>query len=155
MTEIEPRRLRELEEAAANYTNTKRWVRIGMSILVGLILLVVGLVFVSKAVTPQLNLYKANTEKKAVIAEQRAQSEAAEFAAKSRVIQAQANADAQRIEAQGIRDSQEIISQTLTPEYLTWRYYEVLGTTTNQVVYLPTEAGLPITEARSKAEASD
>ena len=42
----------------------------------------IGIVLMFQFVTPKFNLYKANTEKQAVIADQRAQSEAAEYAFK-------------------------------------------------------------------------
>lgn len=103
------------------------------------------------ATYPKYKLYKSNTEKQAVIKEQEAISEAEVFAAEKRVIAASAEAEARLIEAQAIADSQKMIAATLTPEYLTWRYYEVLATTENQIIYVPVEDGLPITEANRLA----
>lgn len=133
------------EEYEFNKTLTK----VVAGAIVFVLVAIVGIIFVWKLVTPQLNLYRSNTEKQSVIKEQEAISEAEVFAAEKRVIAAKAEAEARRIEAQGIADAQEIISATLTPEYLEWRYYEILGTTDNQVIYIPTEASLPITEAKS------
>jgi len=135
------------EQIAANHEEYRKWLRLAIKIAVGVLGLVLVIIFAFKAINPQLNLYRSNTEKKAVIAEQQAISEAEVYAAEKRVIAAGAEADARRIEAQGIADAQEIIAATLTPEYLTWRYYEVLATTKDHVVYVPTEAGLPILEA--------
>src|SRR5690606_27915473 len=124
-----------------------KWVTIGIGVV---FFAIVGLVYVNRLVGPKLNLYRSNTEKQAVIKEQEAISEAEVYAAEKRVIAAEAEAEARLIEAQALAEAQRIISETLTPEYLTWRYYEVLATTENDVVYIPTEAGLPITEARER-----
>lgn len=140
----ELRRLRKDSDAYHDDQRIYRWVvRGGLILMLG----IVASIFAWKAVTPQLNLYRAETEKQAVIAEQKAESEAAEFAAKSAVIQATAKAEAEVIRAQGLADSQEIISATLTEEYLRYLYIQQLDETAGQVIYIPTEAGLPILEA--------
>jgi hypothetical protein len=115
--------------------------------LVGIVVGGLILVFVWKGVSPQLNLYRANTEKQAVIAEQRAQSEAAEYAAKSRVTQATAEADAEVARAHGLAEAQKIISATLSEEYLRYLFIQQLDENAGQIIYVPTEAGLPILEA--------
>lgn len=146
-TTIDDRELARLREEAQNYRDTRRWIKIALAILVGLVLLIVAIIYIGKLVNPRLNLYRSNTEKQAVIKEQEAISEAEVFAAEKRVIAAAAEAEARIIEAQSIAEAQAIISETLTPEYLTWRFYEMLGETENQVIYVPTEAGLPVLEA--------
>lgn len=59
------------------------------------------------------------------------------------IIQERAN---QKIEeAKGIAEAQRIISQGLTPEYLTFYYIEQLGKLpAGSVVYVPTEGGVPL-----------
>jgi len=48
-------------------------------------------------------------------------------------------------EARGLAEAQKIISEGLTPEYLTFKYIEQLGTITpGSVVYVPTEGGVPL-----------
>lgn len=122
-------------------------VKISTLVVVGTI----GIVLMFQFVTPKFNLYKANTEKQAVIADQRAQSEAAEYAARSAVTQAKARAEAMIIEAQALAESQSIITETLTDEYLRYLYIKALEGNTNQIIYVPTEAGLPILEAGRSA----
>ena len=55
------------------------------------------------------------------------------------------------VEAEGIRDAQDIIATSLTgaagQRYLYWRYLEVLGQVAdgeNNLVVAPTEGGIPI-----------
>jgi len=48
-------------------------------------------------------------------------------------------------EAKGIAEAQKIISEGLTPAYLTFHYIEQLGTLPpGSVVYVPTEGGVPL-----------
>jgi regulator of protease activity HflC (stomatin/prohibitin superfamily) len=48
-------------------------------------------------------------------------------------------------EAKGIAEAQIIISEGLTPAYLTYHYIEQLGTLpSGSVVYVPTEGGIPL-----------
>jgi len=58
-------------------------------------------------------------------------------------------AKADTVRARGIAQSNQIIGQSLkgNPEYLTWLYIDNLKETQNQIIYVPTEASLPILEA--------
>jgi len=139
--------LHSLRSELERYRSSDRFILIATKFAAGVTVAIILITLGYKAISPQLNLYRANTEKQAVIADQRAQSEAAEFAAKSAVTQASAKAEAMVIEARGLAESQQIIAETLTPEYVRYLYIEALKGNTNQVIYVPTEAGLPILEA--------
>jgi regulator of protease activity HflC (stomatin/prohibitin superfamily) len=67
----------------------------------------------------------------------------------TRVVEEQANQ--KRAEAEGIRDAQEVIAESLTgaagQRYLYWRYLEMLGEVgagSNNLVIAPTEGGVPL-----------
>ena len=62
-------------------------------------------------------------------------------------------ADAEVIRAQGVKEANDIIAEGLGgPEgYLRYLYIQSLEGTQNQVIYLPTEAGMPILEAQRHA----
>lgn len=117
--------------------------KIVLGIILGLTLIWVAL----RLISPQLNLYRANTEKRAAIAEARAQSDAAEYTAKRRVEIATADAEADRIRAKGIADAQSLIAESLTPEYVRWYYVDKLDDVEGQIIYVPTEGGIPLPEA--------
>lgn len=138
-------RIREAEASAA-------LLALIIKIVVGVIVGLIALIWCWKLATPKYNLYRANTEKQAVIADQRAKSEAAEFAARSAVTQAQAKADAEVIRATGLAESQAIIAETLSEEYLRYLYIDALAGGEGQIIYVPTEAGLPILEAGRSVE---
>ena len=55
-------------------------------------------------------------------------------------------AERKRIEAKGVRDSQAIISETLTPQYLNYLWIRNLADNQN-VIYVATEANVPIFRA--------
>ena len=52
-------------------------------------------------------------------------------------------AERKRIEAKGVRDSQAIVSETLTPQYLNYLWIKNLEQNQN-VIYVATEANMPI-----------
>ena len=52
-------------------------------------------------------------------------------------------ADRKRIEAKGVRDSQAIVSETLTPQYLNYLWIKNLADNKN-VIYVATEANMPV-----------
>lgn len=124
-----------------------RWTRRVFAILLTFIVFLVLLIFAWKWIMPSVNLHKAQIENQRVISQQRAESDAAVYAAKSTVTQSKAKAEAEVERAKGAAQAQAIIADTLTEPYLRYLYITNLGTSSHEVIYLPTEAGLPILEA--------
>lgn len=81
-------------------------------------------------------LAQAVNEKQVAVEQAKAELESAKL---------KALADIER--ARGIAESNEIINNSLTDRYIRWLYVENIKDTENQVIYLPTEAGLPILES--------
>lgn len=130
-----------------NQPNDVAFGRFLVKVALGVVLVVVLFIGGCSYLNPKYNLYKANTEKQAVIKEQEAQSVAAEFRARSEVTQAQAKADAEVIRAEGLAKAQDIIASTLTEDYIRYLYIQAIEGNPNQIIYVPTEGGLPILEA--------
>jgi hypothetical protein len=143
------------ETIKARQENYDLWFKRIIKIAGAGVVVVVALILVFGAVMPQLNLYRANTEKQAVIAEQKAESEAAEYRARSRVTQAEAESEAEIIRAGGIAEANRIIAESITPEYVDYLFVRALETTDNQVIYVATESGLPVLEASRLTPAPD
>ncbi|MDA3780889.1 MAG: hypothetical protein PF487_11830 [Bacteroidales bacterium] len=59
-------------------------------------------------------------------------------------------ADAEVIRASGIAEANRIIAGSLTDEYIRYKFVEGLNDGNTEVIYVPTEANLPILEARDK-----
>lgn len=87
----------------------------------------------------QAELAQADGNRQIKVQEAKAAYESADYTAKAEVRK-----------AEGVAAANKIMSESLGgPEgYLRWKYIEMLETTKNsQVIYVPTEAGLPILEA--------
>jgi regulator of protease activity HflC (stomatin/prohibitin superfamily) len=112
--------------------------------------LVVLLLCITLFGCPSYNVYAAGMSGKAALAE-------AEQNRRIKVYEAQAKMDAEKLTAaaeveaaKGVAEANKIIADSLGgPEgYLRWRYIEMLSNQQqNSVIYVPTEAGLPILEA--------
>lgn len=60
------------------------------------------------------------------------------------------NAQAEVVRAQGAAEAIQIENGSLTPTYIQYLWVRQQNTAANKVIYIPTEAGLPILEAKSK-----
>lgn len=123
-------------------------------IAVGAVVIIGGSVLGSLAFGPTYAVYKQRLQGQADLAQAEAES-------RVRVLNAHANLDAAKLDAQseverakGIALAiKEVESSLGGPEgYLRWKYIHMLeeGTCDNQIIYIPTEAGLPILEASRK-----
>jgi len=101
----------------------------------------------SQEMQGRAELARAEWNKQIITEEARAQNEAATLQAEARIKQETANAEAEIIRARGLAEANEIIGASLkgNDDYL--RYLWIQQTHGQQVIYIPTEAGLPILEA--------
>ena len=117
---------------------------------IGLILLIIVALLVG---WPQYSVFAARKHGEAELARatQNRQVRVQEALAKFEAADYDAKAEVRR--AQGVAAANKIIAESLGgPEgYLRWRYIEMLQETSDkgghQIIYLPTEAGLPLLEA--------
>jgi regulator of protease activity HflC (stomatin/prohibitin superfamily) len=118
-----------------------------------LVVLVLVLVVLALVGLPQYSVYAARKHGEAELARatQNRQVRVQEALAKFEAADYDAKTDVRR--AQGVAQANRIIADSLGgPEgYLRWRYIEMLQETSqsggHQIIYIPTEAGLPILEA--------
>jgi regulator of protease activity HflC (stomatin/prohibitin superfamily) len=119
-------------------------------------ILLVLLLALALAGCPQYAVYEQRLAGEAELAK-------AEFSKRVVVQSAQAKLDAAKLEAQtdvvraeGIANANKIVADSLGgPEgYLRWKYIEMLehAEGKHDVIYVPTEAGLPILEAGRRAQ---
>ena len=120
-------------------------------IVIGAVVIIGGSILASIAFGPVYSVYAQRLKGQADFAQAEAES-------RVRVLNAHANLDAAKLDAQseverakGIALAiKEVESSLGGPEgYLRWKYIHMLEVIpcTNQIIYLPTEAGLPILEA--------
>ena len=95
-------------------------------------------------------LIEAESSKKAMIEQAKAENESATLQAEARIKIAKAEAQAEIERAYGVAKANEIIGQSLrgNAEYLTYLKIQSLGNSAGERIYVATEAGIPILEAK-------
>lgn len=92
---------------------------------------------------------KAEQNRKIAILEADALLESSKLQNQADIERAKGFAESEVIRARGVAESNEIIGSGLkgNKEYLQYLHIDALKTTQNRIIYVPTEAGLPILEA--------
>ncbi len=95
-------------------------------------------------------LVEAESSKKAIIEQARAENEAAELQAMAKIKIAQADAQAEIERAKGVAEANRIIGESLenSDEYLKYLMIQGYLNGNGERIYIPTEAGMPILEAK-------
>lgn len=95
-------------------------------------------------------LIEAESSKKAMIEQAKAENESATLQAEAKVKIAKAEAQAEIERAYGVAKANEIIGKSLegNSDYLTYLKIQAMAASEGERIYIPTEAGLPILEAR-------
>jgi hypothetical protein len=119
-------------------------------------LIVAGVVFLALAVVggctyvPQYNVYSQKMSGQAKLAEAQSSRQVAILEAHAKMESAKELAQAEVIRAEGAAKANHILQNSLGgPEgYLRYLQIQALGDTNAKMIYVPTEAGLPVTESR-------
>ncbi len=95
------------------------------------------------------NLAQAKVEARIQIEEAKADNDAAVMRAEAKVKMATAEAQSEVIRARGVSEANEIIGDSLKDNeaYLRYLWIKGLHDGSSEVIYVPTEANLPILEA--------
>ncbi len=110
----------------------------GRIVLVSLLVIIIPTV-TWLAIAPQYRLWKAGIERQIQVKDAESRAKAAVSLAKAEVNR-----------ANGVAEANKIIAGSITPEYLRYFYIQELARVESiggKVIYVPTEAGLPILEA--------
>ena len=118
---------------------------VGMGILA--VILFFGFVGFVMWGLPQYTVYKQELNGKADLKEAEWSRQIAVEEAKAEKESALLKKEADIIRAEGVAASNEIIAESLTPQYITWKWVEGLHDGSSEVIYVPTEGNLPILEA--------
>jgi regulator of protease activity HflC (stomatin/prohibitin superfamily) len=98
---------------------------------------------------PQYNVYSQKMQGEALLrkAESERQVQIEDAKGKEQAAKMLASAEVER--AKGVAESNRIIGDSLknNPEYLTYLWIKEINADGNSVIYVPTEAGIPILEA--------
>ncbi|TDS53980.1 SPFH domain-containing protein [Myroides indicus] len=95
-------------------------------------------------------LLEAENSKKAMIETAKAENESATLQAEAKIKIAKAEAQAEIERAKGVAEANRIIGESMkgNKEYLEYLKIDAIRNSTGSKVYVPTEAQLPITEAK-------
>jgi len=118
------------------------WLAIGGVLIV--VLLFVGVLWA----IPNYKVYSRELNGKAQLKEAEWNRQIAVQEAEALKESAALKADAEVIRAKGIAEANEIIAGSLTDNYIKYKFVEGLNDGNTEVIYVPTEANLPILEAR-------
>lgn len=110
------------------------------------VLFFLGLIILGLWGCPQYNVYSERKKGEATLAHAQYSREVAVAEAKAKMEAATLLAQADTIRAHGIARANQIIGQSLTPAYLHWFWIDNIDKS-NNVIYVPTEANLPVLEA--------
>lgn len=101
------------------------------------------------AIFPPYAIWEQEMYGKAELAKAQSTRQIAVTEANAKRESAQLLADAEVIRAKGVAEANKIIGDSLknNSEYLRYLWIDGMNHDTNQIIYVPTEAGLPILEA--------
>lgn len=122
------------------------------------VFLLLGLIVLGMWGCPQYNVYQQQKAGEAKLKEAESSRQVVIQEARAKRESAQMLADADTIRAHGVARANQIIGASLkdNKEYLHWLWIDNIEKNPNAVIYIPTEANLPILEAgkeRAKAKA--
>jgi regulator of protease activity HflC (stomatin/prohibitin superfamily) len=120
-----------------------------VSIVTLITLLIVGVISLGMIGCPKYEVYSQRLAGEAVLAHAQSSREVAVAEAKAKMESATLLAQAEVERAKGVAQANKIIGESLknNEEYLRYLFVNNLENTKNQVIYIPTEANLPILEA--------
>lgn len=116
-------------------------------IIAGILIFIIVVGFLAWGL-PQYNVYSKELSGKAQLREAEWNRQIAIEEAEAEKAAAVLKAESDIIRAGGIAEANRIISVSLTDRYIRWKWVEGLHDGSSEVIYIATEAGLPILEAR-------
>ena len=119
-----------------------------MSKLIGIVLVVILLIALVMWGVPNYKVYSRELNGKAQLKEAEWNRQIAIQEAQALKESASLKAEAEVLRANGIAQANAIIAGSITPEYIKYKFVEGLNDGNTEVIYVPTEANLPILEAR-------
>lgn len=130
--------------------NQKNAVTGGIIAVVLGIALLVGIIALGMWGIPKYKIYKQDLRGQATLREAEWTKQVAIEGAKAERDSAVLFAEKEITRAKGLAEAQKIIDGTLTDQYLRYLYIQGLNDGNSEVIYVATEAGIPVTEAGAR-----
>jgi hypothetical protein len=119
----------------------------GMNLSIAFVVGIVLFIGLVAWAIPNYNVYQKELSGKAQLREAEWNRQIAIQEAEAEKASASLKAEAEIIRAGGIAEANEIIAGSITTEYIKYKFIEGLNDGNTEVIYVATEAGLPILEA--------
>ena len=116
-------------------------------IIIFIIIVFIGALFF---IIPNYNVWARELSGKAQLREAEWSRQIAVEEAKAEKESALLKKEADIIRAEGVAEANKIISASLDEQYIRWKWVEGLHDGSSEIIYVPTEANLPILEANRK-----
>jgi len=116
-------------------------------IIIAVIVVVVGIVGLLIG-APIYNVWAQEMSGKADLREAEWSKQIAIEEAKAKLESSELQAEADIIRARGIAEANRIISGSITTNYIKYKFIEGLNDGNTEVIYVPTEANIPILEVK-------
>ena len=109
---------------------------------------IVGLILLFMFGMPQYNVWKQSLSGKAILKEAEYSRQVAILEAKAKKEAAQFENEAEIIRAEGLAKANQIIGDSLkeNESYLRYLFIQTMGDLDTEIIYIPTEAGMPVLE---------
>jgi uncharacterized protein HemX len=127
---------------------------VGKILSIILIVLIVGAVTGLAYFYPQYKVYSKEMEGKADLAEAEWSKKIQIEEAKGMLEAAKYNRETELIQANTEAEANRIVAGSLDEMYIKYKMVEKMTDSETQVIYIPTEAGIPIIEAKRTATAA-
>ena len=112
-----------------------------------LVALVVGGIAFLFWVFPTYNVWQQGKSGEAKLREAEYSRQVAVEEAKARLESERFNKDAEIVRAEGVAEANKIVADSITEQYIRYLWVKTLDGADKQIIYVPTEANLPLTEA--------
>lgn len=99
---------------------------------------------------PRYNVWQQEMKGRAELAQAEQNRQIKIEEAKANLEAEKLNAQAEVVRAQGAAEAIKIENGSLTPTYIQYLWVRQQNSSANKVIYIPTEAGLPILEAKGE-----
>ncbi len=129
------------------YDIESKEIYVGRMVFAGLLILVL-IIGSLMYIMPQYGVWQKQLSGKAQLKEAEWNRQIAVQEAEAEKQSASLKAEAEVIRARGIAEANDIIAGSITEEYIKYKFVEGLNDGNTEVIYVPTEANLPILEAR-------
>lgn len=120
-----------------------------MAQIVASIVMIIFLIFGALFGYPLYSVWSNEQAGRAELARAEQNRQIAVQEAKAKMESAELLAEAEIVRAKGLAKANEIVADSLTgkSEYIHYLWIEALKESKDQIIYIPTEAGIPITES--------